>query len=73
MELLSQVRECISLLGSSHKILVEALLTINWTDRPQHVTTAYKIFLEDLISIHIDHCKLAFDKLVSQFKPSECY
>ncbi|KAK0080743.1 hypothetical protein PV325_013443 [Microctonus aethiopoides] len=70
IELLVEVRQSISLLGPTHKIFIEALLSINWMNRCHEATTAYKEFLEDLVCVHIYHCKLVLDKLVSQFKPS---
>lgn len=71
LELIVEVRQCISLLGPTHKLFVEVLLNINWTSRSPEATTAYKGLLEDLVCVHIYHCKFVMDKLVSQFRPSE--
>ncbi|XP_044015164.1 RNA polymerase I-specific transcription initiation factor RRN3-like [Aphidius gifuensis] len=69
LDLFNQVKQCISQLGPQHKIIIEALLNINWTNRCQDAINVYKIFIEDLICIHIEHCKIIIDKLVGQFKP----
>lgn len=70
IELLVEVRQSISLLGPSHKILIDALLNITWTNRCSEATAAYTSFLEDLVCVHVYHCKFVIDKLVSQFKPN---
>ncbi|XP_012255326.1 RNA polymerase I-specific transcription initiation factor RRN3 isoform X2 [Athalia rosae] len=71
LELLTETCSCIPLLGPTHKLFVEALLTPNWTFRSVQVTDAYKGFLIDLISAHNYHTKLVIDKLVNQFKPED--
>ncbi|XP_071862578.1 RNA polymerase I-specific transcription initiation factor RRN3 homolog Tif-IA [Bombus fervidus] len=68
---LSNVRQCISLLGPIHKVFVETLLQIKWTDRSIDVTSAYKAFIEDLICMQIHYAKNTIDNLVEQFKPDE--
>ncbi|KAF7987883.1 hypothetical protein HCN44_003746 [Aphidius gifuensis] len=67
--LLDEFRQCIPHLNTFHSIIIEALLAIDWIERPPDVITAYKIFFEDLISVHVGHCKLAIDKLVLYLKP----
>ncbi|CAD1479145.1 unnamed protein product [Heterotrigona itama] len=71
IEFLSNVRQCMSLLGPVHKVLVETLLQIKWTNRSLEVTSAYKVFIEDLICMQIHYAKNAIDNLVEQFKPDE--
>ncbi|CAL7933805.1 unnamed protein product [Xylocopa violacea] len=71
IEFLSNVRQCISLLGPNHKVFVETLLQIKWTTRSLHLTTAYKAFIEDLICMQIHYAKNAIDNLIEQFKPDE--
>ncbi|XP_015595877.1 RNA polymerase I-specific transcription initiation factor RRN3 [Cephus cinctus] len=70
IELLTEVRQCISLLGPMHRLFVEALLNINWTNRNKTATNAYKAFLEDLVCAHVYHSKCIIDKLVEQFRPA---
>ncbi|XP_060818468.1 RNA polymerase I-specific transcription initiation factor RRN3 [Bombus pascuorum] len=71
IEFLSNVRQCISLLGPIHKVFVETLLQIKWTNRSIDVTSAYKAFIEDLICMQIHYAKNTIDNLVEQFKPDE--
>ncbi|KOX67426.1 RNA polymerase I-specific transcription initiation factor RRN3 [Melipona quadrifasciata] len=71
IEFLSNVRQCISLLGPVHKVLVETLLQIKWTNRSLDVTSAYKVFIEDLICMQIHYAKNAIDNLIEQFKPDD--
>ncbi|XP_046628469.1 RNA polymerase I-specific transcription initiation factor RRN3 [Neodiprion virginianus] len=71
IDLLTETHACISLLGPSHRLFIEALLTLNWTTRSLQVTTIYKGFLEDLVSAHNYHAKLIIDKLVDRFKSEE--
>ncbi|KAF3423756.1 hypothetical protein E2986_01622 [Frieseomelitta varia] len=71
IEFLSNVRQCISLLGPVHKVLVETLLQIKWTNRSLDVTSTYKIFIEDLICMQIHYAKNTIDNLVEQFKPDD--
>ncbi|XP_057322164.1 RNA polymerase I-specific transcription initiation factor RRN3 [Microplitis mediator] len=71
VELLQEVRPCISLLGNDHTFLVNALVKINWTDRGEEATDAYKAFLEDLVCVHSYHCKLVIDQLICLFKVSD--
>ncbi|XP_003490029.1 RNA polymerase I-specific transcription initiation factor RRN3 [Bombus impatiens] len=71
IEFLSNVRQCISLLGPIHKVFVETLLQIKWTNRSIDVTSAYKAFIEDLICMQIHYAKNTIDSLVEQFKPDE--
>ncbi|XP_034942157.1 RNA polymerase I-specific transcription initiation factor RRN3 [Chelonus insularis] len=68
IQLLTQVRQCISLLGPKQRIFIETLLKINWINRDLEATTAYKAFLEDLVCVHIYHCKLIIDRLVCLFR-----
>ncbi|XP_076636521.1 RNA polymerase I-specific transcription initiation factor RRN3 homolog Tif-IA [Colletes latitarsis] len=70
-EFLTNVRQCISLLGPTHKIFIETLLQLKWTNRSLEVTSAYKAFLEDLICMQIYYAKYVIDNLVEQFKPDE--
>lgn len=70
-DFLTEVRQCISLLGPIHKIFVEVLLQINWIDRSPEVISAYKVFLEDLICAQVYHGKCIIDKLVELFKPGK--
>ncbi|KOC62808.1 RNA polymerase I-specific transcription initiation factor RRN3 [Habropoda laboriosa] len=71
IEFLSNVRQCISLLGPFHKVFVETLLQIKWTSRSLDVTSSYKAFIEDLICMQIHYAKTTIDNLVEQFKPEE--
>ncbi|XP_043604914.1 RNA polymerase I-specific transcription initiation factor RRN3 [Bombus pyrosoma] len=71
IEFLSNVRQCISLLGPIHKVFVETLLQIKWTNRSIDVASAYKAFIEDLICMQIHYAKNTIDNLVEQFKPDE--
>ncbi|XP_078033045.1 RNA polymerase I-specific transcription initiation factor RRN3 homolog Tif-IA isoform X2 [Augochlora pura] len=69
IEFLTNVRQCISLLSPVHKLLVETLLQIKWTDRSSEATSAYKTFVEDLICMQIHFAKNVIDQLVEHFKP----
>ncbi|XP_015115100.1 RNA polymerase I-specific transcription initiation factor RRN3 [Diachasma alloeum] len=71
MDLLSEIRQCISFLGPNHKLLVEVILNVSWTTRCEEAADAYKAFLEDLVCVHIYHCKVVIEKLVNEFKPLE--
>ncbi|XP_017886626.1 RNA polymerase I-specific transcription initiation factor RRN3 [Ceratina calcarata] len=71
IEFLSNVRQCISLLGPIHKVFIETLLQMKWMNRPSDVTSAYKAFLEDLICMQIHYAKNVIDNLVEQFKPDK--
>ncbi|KZC07908.1 RNA polymerase I-specific transcription initiation factor RRN3, partial [Dufourea novaeangliae] len=71
IEFLASVRQCISLLGPVHKLFVETLLQIKWTNRSLEVASAYKSFIEDLICTQIHYAKNVIDNLVEQFKPDE--
>ncbi|CAK9826610.1 RNA polymerase I-specific transcription initiation factor RRN3 [Anthophora retusa] len=71
IEFLSNIRQCISLLSPFHKVFVETLLQIKWTNRSLDVTSAYKAFVEDLICMQIHYAKAAIDNLVEQFKPED--
>lgn len=69
IEFLAKVRQYISLLGPIHKVFIETLLQLKWTNRSLEVTSAYKAFLEDLICMQIYYAKHVIDNLVEQFKP----
>lgn len=69
MSLLTDVEQCITLLNERHRLLIEALLNISWTDRRSEVTTAYKRFVEELLVAHVYHSKFVIDKLILKFKP----
>lgn len=69
LSLLSDVRQCVSLLDEKHGLLIEALLNITWTNRSSEVTTAFKRFIEDLTCLHVYHTKFVMDKLIKKFKP----
>lgn len=69
LSLLSDVQQCITLLNERHRLLIEALLNISWTDRSPEVTTAYKRFVEELLVAHVYHSKFVMDKLIQKFKP----
>ena len=56
------------MLGPIHKLLIEVILNIKWTDKSIEITTAYKKLIEDLMCMHIYHSKLIIDKLVYQLK-----
>ncbi|XP_063983802.1 RNA polymerase I-specific transcription initiation factor RRN3 [Diachasmimorpha longicaudata] len=71
IDFLNEIRQCISFLGANHKLLVEVVLTISWTRRCEEAAEAYKAFLEDLVCVHIYHCKVVIEKLVNEFKPME--
>ncbi|OAD62109.1 RNA polymerase I-specific transcription initiation factor RRN3, partial [Eufriesea mexicana] len=71
VEFLSNVRQCISLLGPVHKVFIETLLQIKWTNRSLDVISAYKAFIEDLICMQIHYAKNVIDSLIEQFKPDE--
>ncbi|XP_076236252.1 RNA polymerase I-specific transcription initiation factor RRN3 homolog Tif-IA [Calliopsis andreniformis] len=71
IEFLANVRQCISLLGPVHKIFIDTLLQIKWTNRSLEVASAYKAFIEDLICMQIYYAKHVIDNLVEQFKPDE--
>ncbi|KAG6804219.1 RNA polymerase I-specific transcription initiation factor RRN3 [Apis mellifera caucasica] len=71
IEFLSNVRQCISLLSPIHKVFVETLLQIKWTNRSSDMTSTYKAFIEDLICMQIHYAKNVIDNLVEQFKPDE--
>ncbi|CAK9818627.1 RNA polymerase I-specific transcription initiation factor RRN3 [Anthophora plagiata] len=71
IEFLSNIRQCISLLSPFHKVFVETLLQIKWTNHSLDVTSAYKAFVEDLICMQIHYAKAAIDNLVEQFKPDD--
>lgn len=70
-DFLTEIRQCVSVLGPVHKIFVEVLLQLNWIDRSPEVISAYKIFLEDLMCAQVYHGKCIIDKLVELFKPAE--
>ncbi|XP_011307388.1 RNA polymerase I-specific transcription initiation factor RRN3 [Fopius arisanus] len=71
IDLLNEIRQCISFLGPNHKLLVEVILNISWTTRCEEAAEAYKSFLEDLVCVHIYHCKIVIERLVTEFKPLE--
>ncbi|XP_031839526.1 RNA polymerase I-specific transcription initiation factor RRN3 homolog Tif-IA [Nomia melanderi] len=71
IEFLMNVRQCISLLNPVHKLFVETLLQLKWTNRSLEVASAYKSFIEDLICMQIHYAKNVIDNLVEQFKPDE--
>ncbi|XP_001602153.1 RNA polymerase I-specific transcription initiation factor RRN3 [Nasonia vitripennis] len=68
LELLNDLQECMSMLGPLHKLFIEVLLNINWTDRSSEIIASYKKFVEDLTCMHIYHLKLVIDKLIFQFR-----
>ena len=69
IEFLASIRQCASLLSPVHKIFIETLLQIKWTNRSLEVISAYKAFIEDLICMQIYYAKHVIDNLVEQFKP----
>lgn len=69
IEFLTNLRECVPLLGANHQMLIEAILLIRWTNRSKEAAIAYKTFLEDLICMQIYHIKCIIDNLIDQFKP----
>ncbi|XP_076301490.1 RNA polymerase I-specific transcription initiation factor RRN3 homolog Tif-IA [Lasioglossum baleicum] len=71
IEFLGNVRQCISLLTPVHKLFVETLLQLKWTNRSSEVASAYKTFIEDLICMQIHYAKNVIDNLVEQFKPED--
>nr|XP_033339466.1 RNA polymerase I-specific transcription initiation factor RRN3 [Megalopta genalis] len=71
IEFLTNVRHCISLLSPVHKLLVETLLQMKWTNRSSEVASAYKTFIEDLICMQIHFAKNVIDNLVEHFKPED--
>lgn len=71
IEFLANVRQCISLLGPVHKVFIETLLQVKWTNRLSEVASAYKAFVEDLICMQIYYAKHVIDNLIEQFKPDE--
>lgn len=66
---MANVRQCISLLGPVHKVFIETLLQVKWTNRLSEVASAYKAFVEDLICMQIYYAKHVIDNLIEQFKP----
>lgn len=71
IEFLVNVRQCISLLTPVHKLFVETLLQLKWTNRSSEVASAYKTFIEDLVCMQIHYAKNVIDNLVEQFKPED--
>lgn len=69
--LLEETTHLISMFNQDLRLLVEALLSINWTNRSEHIVTEYQSFLLNLLSAHNYHAKYAIDLLVSNFIPSE--
>lgn len=61
-----------SLLNSTHKLFVEVLLKIKWTDKSPEVISNYKLFVEDLICMQTHHINTVIDHLVEIFKPGKC-
>ncbi|KAJ8680286.1 hypothetical protein QAD02_016073 [Eretmocerus hayati] len=71
LELVNNLQKCMSKLGPNHRHLIEVLLNTNWTSRSSEIIAAFKIFIEDLICMHIYHSKLIIGKLILQFRKAD--
>lgn len=65
--LLKEATECISILGKDLRLFVEAVLSIEWSDKSEHVVSEYQSFIVNLLSAHNYHAKVVIDKLVKSF------
>ncbi|EFN78860.1 RNA polymerase I-specific transcription initiation factor RRN3, partial [Harpegnathos saltator] len=66
---LDETRQYITLLDREHKIFVQILLEIKWTDKSPDFISAYKSFVEDLVCARVEYARSVFDYLVKLFKP----
>lgn len=67
--LLSEATECISIMKEELRLFVEALLSVNWTERNDSVVREYQSFIANLVSAHNYHADFVINKLVSLFLP----
>ncbi|XP_014473820.1 PREDICTED: RNA polymerase I-specific transcription initiation factor RRN3 [Dinoponera quadriceps] len=66
---LEEIRQYITLLDCEHKMLVQTLLEIKWTDKSPDLISTYKAFIEDLVCARVEYARTVFDHLVKLFKP----
>ncbi|CAG9821895.1 unnamed protein product [Phaedon cochleariae] len=67
--LLIEATECISILNQELRLFVEALLSIDWTNKNAIVVSEYQSFIVNLLSAHNYHAKMVIEKLVKLFIP----
>ncbi|XP_058804012.1 RNA polymerase I-specific transcription initiation factor RRN3 [Phymastichus coffea] len=71
LELLKDLQECMSMLGSVHSLFIEVILNISWINRAPEVTACFKKFVLELLCMHIYHSKLVINKLIFKFRSTD--
>lgn len=69
--LLKEATECISILSKDLRLFVEAILSIEWSNKSEYIVTEYQSFIVNLLSAHNYHAKLVIEKLVKLFFPGK--
>lgn len=65
--LLTEAKNCTSLLNYDLRLFVQALILLKWSHRDDNVVKCYQEFVNDLISAHSCHIKLVVDQLIKLF------
>ena len=70
-KLLSEAKNCVSILNNDLRLFIQALILIRWAHRNEDVVSCYQEFINDLVSAHSQHMKLVIDQLIKLFLNTE--
>lgn len=70
-KLLTEAKNCISILNYDLRLFIQALILIRWAHRNEDVVKCYQEFINDLVSAHSQHTKVVIDQLVKLFLQTE--